>query len=53
MTELQKAIEALADLIDNFALPKGENYYWDEARKIVAEYEKIAATEPLGSSPMR
>jgi hypothetical protein len=40
MTDLQKAIEALADLVDNFAPPKGENYYWDQAREVVAEYEK-------------
>lgn len=40
MTELQKAIEALVNLIDNFALPKGENYYWDEAREVVAKYER-------------
>ena len=35
---LERAINALEDLIDNFGLPENESYLWDEARKIVDAY---------------
>lgn len=46
MNKLQEAIEALVNLIDNFAPPKGESYYWDEARKIIDEPGDVGWDDP-------
>lgn len=35
---LERAINALEDLIDNFGPQENESYLWDEARKIVNDY---------------
>lgn len=38
---LMRAINALKDLIDIAGLPKNESFFWDEARRKLAELKAL------------